>query len=48
MADEINSLHGNKTWILVDKPENQNIIDSRWVFTKKFDTDNNLRFKARL
>lgn len=48
MHDEINSLHENKTWILVEKPEKQKVISSRWVYVKKFIEDGKIRFKARL
>ena len=48
MQDEINSLRENKTWKLVDKPENKRVISSRWVYTKKLTRDNTERYKARL
>ena len=35
MRREYNSLLKNKTWELVDRPKNVNIIGSRWVFTMK-------------
>lgn len=46
------SLDENETWILVDKSvksqdcKKLNIIDSKWVFKKKFDKDR--KYKARL
>lgn len=49
MEDEYNSLIANGTWILVDKPTNQKIIDNKWVFKLKRNTDGSIeRFKARL
>lgn len=48
MKDEVSSLHENKTWELVEKPESQKVISSRWIFTKKFNSDGSERFKARL
>ena len=48
MQDEIHFLHENKTWKLVDKPENEKVISSRWVYTKKLKPDNTERYKARL
>ena len=48
MQDEINSLHENKTWVLVEKPKNQKVINNRWVYTRKINPDNSERFKARL
>ena len=48
MHDEMNSLLENKTWILVEKPDDQKIISSRWVFTRKLNSDGSDRSKARL
>ena len=48
MHDEINSLHENETWVLVKRPENQKVINSRWVFSKKLNSNNAERYKARL
>ena len=44
------SLKTNKTWILVKKPDNQKVVDCRWLYKVK---EGNLesdppRFKARL
>ena len=47
MQDEINSLHENKTWVLVKKPKNQ-VINNGWVYARKINLDNSERFKARL
>lgn len=35
MNDEITSLKKNKTWKLVNLPENQKAIKSKWVFRVK-------------
>ena len=48
MQDEINSLHENKTWKLLDKPENKKVISTRCVYIKKLKPDNTERYKARL
>lgn len=49
VKDEINSLLINKTWTLVEKPENKNIVDCRWIFTIKFDGFGNpIKYKARV
>ena len=44
MDKEIECINKNKTWKLVEKPENKNIIDVKWIYTKKA---NNI-YKARL
>lgn len=49
MDAELNSLRKNKTWILVDKPNDKNIITNRWVFRKKLKADRTIdKFKAHL
>lgn len=50
MRDEYDSLMTNKTWILVEKPNNQKVIDNqRWVYNVKWNPDASIeRYKARL
>lgn len=49
MKDEYNSLVANGTWNLVNKPKGQKVIDNKWVFKLKRNTDGSIeRFKARL
>lgn len=49
MESEYDSLIRNETWILVEKPENQRVIDNKWVFKVKKNPDDTIdRFKARL
>lgn len=49
MDDEFASLVKNQTWILVNPPDDQKVIDNRWVYKIKFRTDGSIeRFKARL
>lgn len=49
MSEEYESLIKNHTWILVNKPKNESIIDNRWVFKIKENTDGSIeRYKARL
>ena len=46
---EINSLLINKTWTLVKRPGNINIVDCKWVFNIKNDEFGNpSKYKARL
>lgn len=49
MKSEYDSLLQNETWILVEKPENQRVIDNKWVFKLKKNPDDTIeRYKARL
>lgn len=49
MNDEYHSLIQNETWTLVDEPNNQKVIDNKWVFKVKKNPDDSIeRFKARL
>lgn len=49
MKEEIQSLHRNSTWTLVAKPDNKNIIGSKWVYKIKYNENGTIdRFKARL
>lgn len=46
---EYDSLMKNQTWILVDKPEKQKVIDNKWVFKVKRNPNGSIeRYKARL
>lgn len=49
MKDEIKSLEANNVWELVEKPADQKIVDSKWVFKlKQIPNEPIDRFKARL
>ena len=49
MVTEIEALHQNKTWTLVPRLQNANVIGSKWVYRTKFKEDGSIdRFKARL
>lgn len=49
MKEEIESLEMNGTWILVNDDHRQRIVDNRWVFKKKLNSEGAVvRYKARL
>jgi hypothetical protein len=48
MTDELQSLEENKTWNLVDKPDNVNVLRGKWVYkVKRGGKGEILRHKAR-
>ena len=49
MNEEFEALINNKTWDLVPRPPNVNVIHSMWIFTHKENSDGTFaRYKARL
>ena len=49
MSDEFRALKDNKTWVLVPRPPNTNIIRCMWLFRHKYNANGTLqRYKARL
>jgi hypothetical protein len=49
MEEEIFMIEKNKTWELVDRPEDKNIIGVKWIFRTKLNADSSInKFKARL
>lgn len=49
MREEFDSLMKNGTWKLVNAPDNQKIIDNKWVYKIKYNADDTVgRYKARL
>src|SRR5271154_1252957 len=49
MLSELQSLHDNKTWILVDLPYGRKVIGTKWVYKIKVDGMNIIdRYKSRL
>ncbi|KAG8480542.1 hypothetical protein CXB51_024610 [Gossypium anomalum] len=49
MEAELDMIHKNKTWDLVDRPDQKKVIGVKWVFRAKFNTDGSLnKHKARL
>mgnify|MGYP004610905809 CR=1 FL=1 len=49
MDEEIRMIEKNKTWKLVDKPQNKEIIGLKWVYKVKYNEDGSIqKYKARL
>lgn len=49
MREEYESLVKNDTWTVVDLPQGQRVLDTKWVFKRKQDiTENTQRYRARL
>ena len=49
MEEEIQQIEKNNTWSLVPRPEDKNVIGTKWVFRNKLDEKGEVtRNKARL
>ena len=49
MAEEIQALERNKTWILQASPPDKKLISCKWVYRVEYNSDETVqRFKARL
>ena len=48
MNDEINSLVENRTWTETNLPDGKTAVKTKWIFKKKSEPNNAIRFKARL
>lgn len=48
MKSEIESFEDNDAWELVDVPPSGTIVQCKWVFKRKFDSENKIRYRARL
>ena len=49
MNEELDALHKNNTWDMVDLPPGQSVVGCRWVYKIKTKADGSVeRYKARL
>lgn len=48
MKDEMRSFSECDAWEIVEKPDNCTIVKCKWVYKKKLDSDNKVRYRARL
>ena len=48
MQEEMNSLHKNKTYELVELPKCKKALRNKWVFKLKKDSEKLVKYKARL
>ena len=49
MNEELDALHKNNIWDMVDLPPSQSVVSCRWVYKIKTTADGSVeRYKARL
>ena len=48
MQEEMNSLHKNKTYELVELPKGKKALRNKWVFKLKKDSEKLVKYKTRL
>lgn len=48
MKEEIRSFEKNNAWELVSAPADGTIVECKWVFKRKIDNEDNVRYRARL
>lgn len=48
MAEELKSFEDNQAWELVSIPKDSSVVKCKWVLKKKYDSEGNVRFRARL
>ena len=49
MNMEMDSLHANEVWELVEPPADRKVVGSKWIFKRKVDADGTVeRYKSRL
>ncbi|KAK9873685.1 hypothetical protein WA026_023685 [Henosepilachna vigintioctopunctata] len=48
MEEEYNSFVRNNAWEIAELPKGASVVDSKWVFKKKINSDGSVRYRARL
>lgn len=48
MTEEILSFEENEAWELADAPDSGTVVECKWVFKRKCDSENKVRYRARL
>ncbi|KAG5864040.1 hypothetical protein JTB14_003190 [Gonioctena quinquepunctata] len=48
ISKELQSFEEIEAWELVDLPESGSVVECKWVFRKKVDSDTNVTYRARL
>lgn len=48
MEEELKSFEENEAWELVTKPVDAKVVQCKWVYKKKLNVDNTVRYRARL
>lgn len=48
MKEELKSFRDNDSWELVDRPKEGTVVKNKWVFKKKYNSEGEARFRARL
>lgn len=48
MKEELQSFSDNEAWDVVDRPSEGKVVQCKWVFRKKLNSDNTVRYRARL
>lgn len=48
MCDELQAFDENQAWEIVDIKESGRVVQCRWVFKKKLECDDSVRYRARL
>ena len=48
MKEEIEQIEKNKTWTLVPRPADKNVIGTKWVFRNKLDENGEITRNKRI